>query len=187
LSSDIKVTFYGGMHEIGGNKFLVEDKGTKVFLDFGLQMEKDNHYCSEFLQPRTPNGMCDLLEFGFLPNVKGLYRRDYARHSGFGDDNQNTDINAVLLTHAHIDYAAYIHYLRPDIPIYYTEPTKLVLQVYQDTGSGDEYITYKENFKIHGNKQGQKNRANFASFTFQNKQKVANSKTVREIFMLFGN
>jgi mRNA degradation ribonuclease J1/J2 len=30
-----KVFFYGGVDEIGGNKILLEEKGTKVFLDFG--------------------------------------------------------------------------------------------------------------------------------------------------------
>jgi len=38
------IIFYGGIHEIGGNKFLVEDKGTKIFLDFGMQMGKSNQY-----------------------------------------------------------------------------------------------------------------------------------------------
>jgi mRNA degradation ribonuclease J1/J2 len=31
----VKLTFYGGVNEIGGNKILLEDKGTKIFLDFG--------------------------------------------------------------------------------------------------------------------------------------------------------
>jgi hypothetical protein len=35
-----KITFYGEIHEIGGNKFLVEDRGTRIFLDFGMQMGK---------------------------------------------------------------------------------------------------------------------------------------------------
>ena len=34
------LTFYGGVNEIGGNKILLEDKGTKIFLDFGMQMGK---------------------------------------------------------------------------------------------------------------------------------------------------
>jgi mRNA degradation ribonuclease J1/J2 len=42
--SRTKITFYGGIHEIGGNKFLVEDKGTRLFLDFGMQMGKVNSY-----------------------------------------------------------------------------------------------------------------------------------------------
>jgi len=31
----VKLIFYGGVNEIGGNKILLEDKGTKIFLDFG--------------------------------------------------------------------------------------------------------------------------------------------------------
>jgi len=37
------------VHEIGGNKFLVEDRGTKIFLDFGMQVGKVNQYFAEFL------------------------------------------------------------------------------------------------------------------------------------------
>lgn len=153
------ISFYGGVHEIGGNKFLIEDRGTRIFLDFGMQMGKANQYYSEFLQPRTLNGMNDLIEFGLLPNLEGLYRRDYSRHSNFGDHEKETSCDAVLLTHAHVDHAAYIHYLRPDIPIYCTEATKLILQVYQDTGSGEEYIKYKESFRIYDNRDGEKSRA----------------------------
>ena len=42
MSSGSRITFYGGVHEIGGNKFLLEDKGTKIFLDFGMQIGKVN-------------------------------------------------------------------------------------------------------------------------------------------------
>lgn len=153
------ISFYGGVHEIGGNKFVVEDRGTKILLDFGMQMGKANQYYSEFLQPRDLSGMNDLIEFGLLPNLRGLYRRDYAKHTDFGDEKEDTAFDALLLTHAHVDHGAYIHYLRPDIPIYCTEATKLILQVFQDTGSGEEYIKYKENFKIYKNKDGEMSRA----------------------------
>jgi predicted metal-dependent RNase len=52
-ASKTRITFYGGVHEIGGNKFLVEDKGTKIFLDFGMQTSKVNRYFAEFVNPRT--------------------------------------------------------------------------------------------------------------------------------------
>ena len=39
-----RITFYGGMNEIGGNKFLLEDKGTRIFLDFGMQMGLHGRY-----------------------------------------------------------------------------------------------------------------------------------------------
>ena len=58
------------MHEIGGNKFLVEDKGTKIFLDFGMQMGKANQYFAEFVNPRICNCMGDLFEFGLASKTQ---------------------------------------------------------------------------------------------------------------------
>ena len=110
ITSSTKITFYGGVHEIGGNKFLVEDKGTKIFLDFGMQMSKVNQYFAEFVNPRTCNGMGDLFEFELLPRLRGLYRRDYAKHMRFGGDEETT-YDAVLITHAHVDHCAYIKLL----------------------------------------------------------------------------
>jgi ribonuclease J len=46
------LTFYGAVNEIGGNKILLEDKDTKLFLDFGMSFGTANKYFSEFLQPR---------------------------------------------------------------------------------------------------------------------------------------
>jgi ribonuclease J len=157
LPSNSHITFYGGVHEIGGNKFLVEDRGTKIFLDFGMQMGKVNQYFAEFVNPRICNGMGDLFEFGLLPRLKGLYRKDYAKHMGF-DGCEDNDIDAVILSHAHVDHAAYIHYIRPDIPIYCSEGTKLIMQAFQDTGSSEEYITFKENFRVKKNKKGDSSR-----------------------------
>ncbi len=155
-----KITFHGGINEIGGNKFLLEDRGTRVFLDFGMQMGKANDYFSEFSQPRGLNGMGDLFEFGLLPRLSGIYRRDYSKHMDFDNDHkEDTQIHGVLLTHAHIDHGAYIHYLRPEIPVFCTEATKLILQGLQETGSGDEYLIYKENFRIYKNKKGEMSRA----------------------------
>ncbi|MGP8057906.1 MAG: MBL fold metallo-hydrolase [Nitrososphaerales archaeon] len=159
MKSDTSISFYGGVHEIGGNKFLLEDKGTRTFLDFGMQMGKANQYFAEYLQPRDLNGMGDLIEFGLLPPLRGLYRQDFSRHSNYGDHEEETAFDAVLLTHAHLDHAAYIHYLRPDIPIYCTEATKLVMQALEDTGSEEQYITYKEKFKVYRNRNGDLSRA----------------------------
>jgi ribonuclease J len=159
LAKASTISFYGGVKEIGGNKFLIEDKGTRIFLDFGMQMGKVNQYYSEYLQPRNLNGMGDLFEYGLLPRLKGLYRQDYSKHSNYGDEKEETAFDAVLLTHAHLDHAAYIHYLRPDIPIYCTEATKLIMQALEDTGSDEQYLTFKESFKIYRNRNGDFSRA----------------------------
>jgi ribonuclease J len=157
MDSQSSITFYGGIHEIGGNKFLVEDKGTKIFLDFGMHMGKANQYFAEFCNPRMCSGMGDLFEFGLLPKLNGLYRLDYAKHMDF-DGSEDTEIDAVILTHAHVDHCAYIHYLRPEIPIYCSEATKLIMQAFQDTGSSEEYITFKENFRLSRKDNGEVSR-----------------------------
>ncbi|MBP0133997.1 MAG: MBL fold metallo-hydrolase, partial [Nitrosarchaeum sp.] len=147
------ITFHGGVQEIGGNKFLVEDKGTKVFMDFGMSFSAENQYFSEFLKPRGANSLTDLIELGILPRVEGLYRTDYARHMGFGG-NEETKISGILLTHAHLDHCAYIKYLRPDIPIYCSEESKLIMQNFDETGNGEQYLSMKEKFKFHESEKG---------------------------------
>ena len=72
------LTFYGGVKDIGGNKFLVDDKGTKIFMDFGMSFTEEGRFFAEFLNARTSNSLIDMFELGILPKIKGLYRRDYA-------------------------------------------------------------------------------------------------------------
>jgi ribonuclease J len=63
-----KVTFYGGVDEIGGNKILIEDKGTRIFFDFGQSFSFGAEYFTGWLSPRAINGVGDpnnLLHFLF--------------------------------------------------------------------------------------------------------------------------
>ena len=65
------ITFHGGVKDIGGNKFLVEDKDTKIFMDFGMSFSKEHQYFSEFMKARGSSALSDMIELGMLPNVKG--------------------------------------------------------------------------------------------------------------------
>lgn len=129
----VNLTFFGGVNEIGGNKILLEDKGTKIFLDFGMSFTQAGKFFSEFLQPRKCAGIGDFLEFGLLPDLKGLYRRDYLKH--MRRKPEDTDYQGVLLSHAHADHASFIHHLREDIPIYCSEETYAILKALNDTAS----------------------------------------------------
>ena len=152
-----KITFHGGVNDIGGNKFLVEDRNTRVLMDFGMSFSEEGRYFSQFLQARTSNYLNDMIDLGILPNLKGLYRRDFARHMGL-DGEEETAFNGVLLTHAHVDHCAYIQYLREDITIYCSEESKLIMQNFDETGS-DQYLTMKEKFRMAPNKTGGTSRA----------------------------
>lgn len=155
------LTFYGGVNEIGGNKILLEDNGTKIFLDFGMSFKIANKFFAEFLQPRRCNGILDFVEFGLLPKINGIYRNDFIRHS---HSNSNSglkevtapSIDAVILSHAHLDHVAYITHLHKDMPIYCGKVTKHILKAMQDTGTGsfNDYVVYKENFALRPKKKG---------------------------------
>lgn len=143
----VKLDFYGGVDEIGGNKILLNHNQTSVFLDFGMSFSQSNKYYSEFLQPRKSNGILDFIELGLLPKIKGIYREDYLKHSGLPFDDE-ASVDGVLLTHAHMDHSAYIHHLRADIPLFLTEDTYFILKVIEETSrvSFTDLITLKKDF-----------------------------------------
>ncbi len=70
------LTFYGGINEIGGNKIILEDKDTKVFLDFGKGFARRAKFFEEYINPRTSNGIVDFLTMGLVPDISGVYRDD---------------------------------------------------------------------------------------------------------------
>lgn len=150
----VKLTFYGGVKEIGGNKILLEHKDTKIFLDFGMSFNQTNKYFSEFLQPRKLNGIRDFIELKLLPEIDGIYRKDYLKHCGL-EIHEKPFVDAVLISHAHADHAAYIHFLDKEIPIYCSKTSKIILQALEETGSNifDDFINYQKTFAIRESKR----------------------------------
>ncbi|UCD04502.1 MAG: MBL fold metallo-hydrolase [Candidatus Woesearchaeota archaeon] len=120
------LTFYGGIKEIGGNKILLEDKDTKVFLDFGMSFGRRAKFFEEYLMPRTANGLGDFLAINLLPDIKGIYRNDLLTH--LGRKEEKPEIDAVLVSHAHADHVNYISFLNEEIPIYCGGTTLKILE-----------------------------------------------------------
>lgn len=141
----VSLSFYGGVSEIGGNKILLEDEDTKVFLDFGMSFGKRALFFEEFLTPRTANGIGDFLELGLLPDLPGIYREDLLVHHG--REPEDPEVQAVLLSHAHADHANYISFLHQKIPVYCGETSKRILDAVDEQSQRSiesEVLDYKE-------------------------------------------
>ncbi|MCX8153454.1 MAG: MBL fold metallo-hydrolase [Candidatus Bathyarchaeota archaeon] len=110
------LTFYGGVNEIGGNKIMLQDKDTRVFFDFGMSFTmRKQFYSPPFLSPKSENS---LQELGILPRIKGVYKFDPAP----------AEVDAVFISHGHLDHSAYLSFIKREIPIYCGETTQIILR-----------------------------------------------------------
>ena len=146
-----KLTFFGGVNEIGGNKILLEDKGTKILLDFGQSFSFGTEYFTGWLCPRMINGLGDHFEFGLLPRIRGLYAREQLAFTDL--TYTEPEISAIFLSHAHFDHVAHICFLDPQIPVYLGVGTKLFLESMEETSSfcdygAHEYRTFRTGKKV---------------------------------------
>jgi ribonuclease J len=122
---------FGGVGEIGGNKFLLEDNGVRAVLDFGTGFADGSEYFDSGIQPRPVNGAGDLFEFDLLPEISGLYSEKALQNTGLR--YIEPEVDAIVLSHYHTDHTGRIVYTDPKIPVYCGETTSLIHSAYSDT------------------------------------------------------
>jgi len=132
---DTRLTFYGGINEIGGNKILLEDRGTRIFLDFGLSFANEAQYFCGYLSPRSVNGAGDYLEFDLLPKLHGLYAEHMIKNTEIR--YKDPEFNAVFLSHPHIDHIGHLPFVDERVQVHCGECTKTIMDAMQESGRID--------------------------------------------------
>ena len=144
------LTFYGGVNEIGGNKILLEDKKVRIFLDFGRSFTLGEDYFTGWLTPRAINGLGDYFEFNLLPKIKGIYNKEQLAFTDL--PYTKPKIDAVFLSHAHMDHMGHIAFLDEKIPIHCGYGTKIFISAMEETSPVDfgepPYETFRTGQKI---------------------------------------
>src|SRR3989304_1732862 len=110
------LTFYGGVNEIGGKNDVLLGPDTRVFFDFGMSFAmKKQFYSPPFLSPKSEKS---LQELGILPQLTGVYTFDPSP----------PEVDAVFISHGHLDHSAYLSFIKREIPVYCGETTQIILQ-----------------------------------------------------------
>jgi ribonuclease J len=131
------LTFLGGVHEIGGNKILVEDGPDRILFDFGPSFSpRWEEYYVNYLQPRRSSLAKDLLEFGLIPRVPGLYSREALADADL--TYRAPEVHAIFISHAHADHAGHLNLVDPEIPVYVGEGTRVLMDAI-DTSTSTKY------------------------------------------------
>ncbi|MBT7060706.1 MAG: MBL fold metallo-hydrolase [Lentisphaerae bacterium] len=107
-----EVTIHRGTHAIGGSCVEVRSNGHRLIIDLGLPlMGKDGAELNEQAcrNPSVANGV--------LPDVDGLY------------EGQTSTVDAVLLSHAHLDHYGLLDWVHPQIPVWLSKESQALIEV----------------------------------------------------------
>lgn len=110
----MQITIYRGTHEIGGTLVEVKSGKSRIIIDAGYPLFLNNQPIEDKISSYSHE---KLLKLGVLPDIKGLYSWDAPT------------IEAVVISHAHIDHYGLMKYIHPVIPIFMSAGTRKIIEV----------------------------------------------------------
>ncbi len=161
--------FYGGIGTIGGNIIIVEDEDSRLLLDFGMDFRAHSMFYHDFLVPRSGNGIRDFLKLNLMPRLDGIYADDVLKivesdkikkslglkgdylyevnldsYEEYVNKNGKPFVDAVIISHVHLDHCGYIWALDPRIEIYVSDISEKLLEILDNASGGPKLTVYKK-------------------------------------------
>lgn len=90
-------------------------------------------FYEEFLQPRSSRGLHDFVQMGLLPPIR-QYREDVCPSDLDLSGAADLRVDALLISHAHMDHIGHAGFLSRDIPFVATPMTAAIMKAIRDSG-----------------------------------------------------
>lgn len=106
------VIIHRGTHTIGGSCVEICSGTHRIILDLGMPlMERDGAELDQEALKKPS------IENRILPNLKGLY------------SHESPSVDAVILSHPHLDHYGLLEWVHSDIPIYLSKESQILIEV----------------------------------------------------------
>ena len=113
----MKIIIHRGTHEIGGSCVEIQSKKSRILIDIGMPLVKENGDRFDFREHEGTPGS-ELVRKKVLPDIDGVYAWDNKKL-----------IDGVLISHAHVDHYGFFRYLHKNIRFYLGEATKKLIDL----------------------------------------------------------
>lgn len=112
----MQLIIYRGAHEIGGSCVEISTDKSRILVDFGIPLvnQAKEPFSVKILADKSID---DLKKLNILPDVRGLYK------------NEEKEIDAILISHSHMDHYGFLNYAHKDIPVYMSQGAKELIEI----------------------------------------------------------
>jgi len=167
------LSFFGGIGNIGGNCVILEDNGINIMLDNGMCFSKEGELYKDFLAARMGNDLRDFLNLNLVPKIPGIYGKeklndecldevdpnahymltsDLESYESFVERTGNPYIEAIILSHIHLDHIRNLIFMPAEIPVICSQISYEFLKIISDI-TKDDFLNYEYSIKTElGNK-----------------------------------
>ena len=134
------ITFWGGLHTIGGNIAEIAYGNNRVIFDFGLVYNPESSIINT-ADHRKQTYVMDLLKLKAIPAIDGIYSKEsiggpfYSTEKPIPAEDSSYK-TSIFISHLHLDHMGAIDTISPAIPVYMTENSKQLYQKLEKVGEG---------------------------------------------------
>lgn len=122
----VRLTFHGGVGEIGGNKVLLEDGDARLWLDMGQSFGfGEDFFVDPYLNPRGRFGLRDYLALDLMPRIPGLYSEKELAPTDLAWESPR--FSGIAISHIHFDHINQLRFVDPEVPVFLGEGTRIML------------------------------------------------------------